>query len=187
MRATSFTNKVFIRLSKYILVFYKSKNFKFFIAKIKYQEMKKSLEKKGVSLGEGSIVYNSVFSSSFKGDEFIIGDNCTITGSVFLGHDASPCLFIEDLKIHDDLFLPGSRAPYRKPIIIGNNVFIGYGTTILPGVNIGNNVIVAAASVVTRDIPNNSVVAGNPAKIIKKTSDHILKYKDLFSSYPEYF
>lgn len=50
---------------------------------------------------------------------------------------------------------------------IGNDVWIGGNVTILPGVTIGNNVVVAAGAVVTKDIPDNCVVAGVPAKMIK--------------------
>lgn len=55
-----------------------------------------------------------------------------------------------------------------KPIIIGNNVFIGAHSTILKGVTIGDNSIVGACSVVTKDIPANEIWGGNPAKCIKK-------------------
>lgn len=54
-----------------------------------------------------------------------------------------------------------------KPVTIGNDVWIGANCTILPGVTIGNNVVVAAGAVVTKDIPDNCVVAGVPAKKIK--------------------
>jgi len=53
------------------------------------------------------------------------------------------------------------------PITIGNNVWIGGGAIICPGVNIGNNVTIGAGSVVTKDIPDNVVAAGNPCKIIR--------------------
>ena len=55
-----------------------------------------------------------------------------------------------------------------KPITIGNDVWIGGNCTILPGVTIGNNVIIAAGAVVTKDIPDNCVAAGVPAKVIKQ-------------------
>lgn len=54
------------------------------------------------------------------------------------------------------------------PIVIGDNVFIGTGAFILKGVTIGNNSVVGAASVVTRDVPANSIVAGNPARVVRR-------------------
>jgi len=57
---------------------------------------------------------------------------------------------------------------YAYPITIGDNVWIGAGVSILPGVSIGDNVVVAAGSIVNKDIASNVVVAGNPARIIKK-------------------
>ena len=53
-------------------------------------------------------------------------------------------------------------------MIIGNNVWIGDKVTILPNVTVGDNAIIAANSVVTHDVPLNTVVAGNPAKIVKQ-------------------
>jgi len=56
----------------------------------------------------------------------------------------------------------------RKPVIIGKNCFIGANSMILPGVTIGDEVVVAAGAIVTKDIPHNTIVAGNPARIIRK-------------------
>ena len=56
---------------------------------------------------------------------------------------------------------------YAKPITVGNNVWIGGGVNVLSGIKIGNNVVIGAGSVVTKDIPDNVVVAGNPARVIK--------------------
>ncbi|KAJ1992318.1 hypothetical protein H4R33_001047 [Dimargaris cristalligena] len=61
-----------------------------------------------------------------------------------------------------------SRIEYAKPIHVGNDVWIGGGAIILPGITIGEGAIVAAGGVVTRDVPPNVVVAGNPARIIKR-------------------
>lgn len=56
---------------------------------------------------------------------------------------------------------------YAKPITVGNNVWIGGDVTILSDVTIGNNVVIGAGSVVTKNVPDNTVVVGNPAKVIK--------------------
>jgi acetyltransferase-like isoleucine patch superfamily enzyme len=58
-------------------------------------------------------------------------------------------------------------------IAIGSNTFVGIGTTILPGVTIGNNCVIGARSVVTKDIPDDSVVVGTPAWLIGNTKDYI--------------
>ncbi|MAD96589.1 MAG: hypothetical protein CMB99_04600 [Flavobacteriaceae bacterium] len=55
-----------------------------------------------------------------------------------------------------------------KPIVIGNNVWIGANSTILPGVTIGDNVVVGANSVVTKDLPSNCISGGNPCKVIRE-------------------
>jgi acetyltransferase-like isoleucine patch superfamily enzyme len=56
---------------------------------------------------------------------------------------------------------------YAKPIKIGNNVWMGGGVSILSGITVGNNVVIGAGTVVTKDVPENVVLAGNPAKIIR--------------------
>ena len=57
---------------------------------------------------------------------------------------------------------------YALPIKVGNNVWIGGNVVVLPGVTIGNNVTIGAGAVVTHDVPDNVVAAGNPCKVIKK-------------------
>jgi maltose O-acetyltransferase len=57
---------------------------------------------------------------------------------------------------------------YAKPIEVGNNVWIGGNVIVLPGVTIGDNVVIGAGSIVTKDIPSNSVAVGNPCKVIKE-------------------
>ena len=60
-----------------------------------------------------------------------------------------------------------TRQEWAKPVTIGNNVWIGGSVTILPGVNIGDNVTIGAGSVVVTDIPSNTVAVGNPCRVIK--------------------
>lgn len=70
-----------------------------------------------------------------------------------------------------------SLIEYTKPIIIGDNVWVGGGVIILPGVTIGKNSVIGAGSVVTKNIPDNVVAAGNPCKMIRNITedDKILK------------
>jgi len=69
----------------------------------------------------------------------------------------------------EDVNQPINRqdAENEKPIIIGNNVWIGTRVIILPGVQIGDNTIIGAGAVVTKSFPANSIIGGNPAKIIR--------------------
>lgn len=66
-----------------------------------------------------------------------------------------------------------------KPITIGNNVWIGANTTVLPEVSIGNNVIIGANATVTKDIPDNSIAVGNPCKVIKQKEPYTEDFSKL--------
>ena len=68
-----------------------------------------------------------------------------------------------------------------RPVKIGNNVHIGTGVTIMPGVTIGSNVIVGCDAVVTKDIPDNSIAVGVPAKVIQTIEEYEQKHKDHFA------
>ena len=86
-----------------------------------------------------------------------IGDDC------FIGPNVS----IYTACHSTDPIERNTRKEWAKPVTIGNNVWIGGSTTILPGVTIGDNVTIVAGSVVTKSIPSNVVAAGNPCKIIR--------------------
>lgn len=87
-----------------------------------------------------------------------IGDDVGIAAHTHLiAHDASHKRFIGYTRV--------------GRITIGNKVFIGQRATILPGVTIGDNVIVAAGAVITKDVPSGTMVAGNPAKVIRQLDD----------------
>jgi acetyltransferase-like isoleucine patch superfamily enzyme len=89
----------------------------------------------------------------------LIGDDCLI------GHNTVLATLNHDLA-------PSRRADmHPAPIVIGRNVWIGANVTVLPGVTIGDNAVVAAASVVTKDVPENSVVVGAPARVVRTLTD----------------
>ncbi|WP_377124240.1 DapH/DapD/GlmU-related protein [Pseudoalteromonas fenneropenaei] len=157
------------------------------VARLGYELTLSRYRKKGVDVGTNTLLINCTFSSSFKGDQFKIGNDCTITGVTLLGHDASPTLFLESLVKRTEVYLPGSRCSYRAPITIGNKVFVGWGSIIMPGVTIGDNVVIGAGSVVTRDVPSNVVVAGNPARIIKTIEEYKSNYVEKLRNEPEKF
>ena len=65
---------------------------------------------------------------------------------------------------------------YGIPVTIGDNVWIGGSAVILPGVSIGSNVVIGAGSVVTRDIPDNRVAAGNPCRVLREITEEDRQY-----------
>jgi acetyltransferase-like isoleucine patch superfamily enzyme len=83
----------------------------------------------------------------------------------FLTHDGAVLIARKDIP---DLEI-------AKPIVVGDNTFIGTMALIMPGVSIGNNCVVGARAVVTKDVPNNSVVAGHPARFIRSTQEYLEK------------
>lgn len=118
----------------------------------------------GVNMGDYVYIYGNP-RTMFGTEPWLItlGKHVHITRDVlFITHDGGTLLFrhlIPDLEI-------------TAPIVIGDYVYIGVRTIILPGVSIGNNCIIAAGSIVTKDISDNSVVGGIPAKVIKSTDDY---------------
>ncbi|MUG43407.1 acyltransferase [Paenibacillus woosongensis] len=100
-----------------------------------------------------------------------IGDNVTFAPRVhILAHDTSARTFLGHTKV--------------GLVNIGNRVFVGNDAIIMPGVSIGDDVIIGAGSVVTKDVPSGSVYAGNPAKLICTTKEYLNKTKELLGETP---
>ena len=121
-----------------------------------------------------------------------IGRFCMIAHSVHVGFPSHPAGFISANLLfrydnrsgfmHDFATLDGGaeeeamrnvyKENIRKPLaVIGNDVWIGYGVTVMNGVNIGDGAVIAAGSVVTKDVEPYSIVGGNPAKLIRPRFD----------------
>lgn len=91
-------------------------------------------------------------------EQITIGEGCAIGRNVM----------IMDFDAHEITYDNGMKNRITAPVTIGTHVWIGAGATILKGVTIGDNAIIGAGSVVTRDVPPNTIVAGNPARIIRE-------------------
>ena len=96
----------------------------------------------------------------YVGDRVMFGPNVTVTTA---NHPIDPGLRSRGLQ-------------YNKDVWIGENVWIGAGVIIMPGIHIGNNSVIGAGSIVTRDIPENVVAVGNPCRVLREISDRDRKY-----------
>lgn len=108
----------------------------------------------------------------------IIGNNSNFNGLRIIGfapisfgnyfHGGEDIVIITDNHNYDsDNFIPYDKIRIRKPVVIKDFVWIGHGAIILGGVTIEEGAIIAAGSVVTKDVPSCAIVGGNPAKVIK--------------------
>ena len=100
----------------------------------------------------------------YVGDKVMFAPNVTVATA---GHPINPELRYQAMQ-------------YNIPVHIGNNVWIGANAVVLPGVTIGDNSVIGAGSVVTKDIPANVVAVGNPCRVIREIGEHdkIYYYKD---------
>ncbi|OBQ55635.1 hypothetical protein VQ01_09120 [Tamlana sp. s12] len=118
----------------------------------------------GVDFGTGvniQIGNNSSFNkNAWVANDTIIGDD------VMMGPNVS---ILSGSHNFDRIDIPMTQqgAPIRRAVIIGSDVWIGTRSIILPGVRVGNHSIIAAGSIVTKDVPEWAIVGGNPAKVIK--------------------
>lgn len=131
----------------------------------RYEETIEGLKKTGLKIGENFAFNDGCIIDPSHCWKISIGDNVTLAPNVhILAHDASTKFYLDYTKV--------------GLVKIGNEVFIGAGSIILPNVEIGDNVIIGAGSVVNKSIPADTVVAGNPAKVIGRTSEYITKQQE---------
>ncbi|GAB1264216.1 hypothetical protein NBRC116493_10680 [Aurantivibrio infirmus] len=132
------------------------------LLEFKTQHYIRSLEKKGLTLGKEINIHEDCYLDPGHCYLITIDDFCTLApNTTLLAHDASTAFLLGYTKI--------------AKIHIKTKSFIGQGSTVLPGVTIGPNSVVAAGSIVTKDVPPGAVVGGNPAKFIMSVEDYINK------------
>lgn len=120
-----------------------------------------------------NIEKGAVFSSKVElGDNSGIGISASIKGKCIIGNNVMMgpnCTIYTRNHKFDDIEIPMDKQGFQeeKPVYIGDDVWIGGGVTILPGVCVGSHSIIGAGAVVTKNVPEWAIVAGNPAKIKK--------------------
>lgn len=129
------------------------------------------LRSRGVEIGEDVNILNSLIDFD-HGFLVSIGNHVTLTGVRILAHDASTQIPLGVSKV--------------GRVIIGDEVFVGQGSIVLPNVRIGSRVVIGAGSVVSRDIPDNSIAAGNPIQIIGAYDEFVEKHKQKMKERPVY-
>lgn len=109
------------------------------------------------------------------GRNTVIGKNCMIQqcctffdrGGITIGNGVFIGPKVNLVTLNHDMNPSNRNATIARPIVIKNNVWIGINATVLQGVTVGENAIIGAGAVVTKDVPPNTIVAGNPARMIK--------------------
>lgn len=138
--------------------------YKNLLSRLRGEQNLEKLIKRGLKIGKNCKIMGGCIIDPSHCWHIQIGDNVIIAPRVhILAHDASTHYFMSYTKVAN--------------VKIGNSVFIGAGSIILPGITVGDNVIIGAGSVVSKSIPENSVVAGAPARIVSSLQDHIKKEK----------
>lgn len=152
MKTMEWIKRIFLKMRKY-----------FFLRNIKYKGCNIFLFFPLIIEGKENVAI---------GDNSQIGSYCHIwgQGGVTIGNDvliaAHCCISTLNHDYTSDIIREGKIISQR--VVIENDVWLGYNVTVLPGVRIGHGSVIGAGSVVTKDIPSNSIAVGNPAKVIKK-------------------
>lgn len=127
-------------------------------------------------VGDNCVVEQPLFCTygynTTVGDNFFLNVNCKLmdSGKITIGDNVfiapNVCIITEEHAMEVEQRIAGLE--YTHPVTIGDNVWICAGVIVLPGVTIGSNCVIGAGSVVTKDIPPNSLAVGNPCKVIRE-------------------
>lgn len=114
----------------------------------------------------GNNVYANFNLTCVDDTHIYVGDNTMFGPNVVLATAGHPI----------DVSLRSKGYQYNVPIHIGKNCWLGAGVIVLPGVTIGDNTVIGAGSVVTKDIPANVIAVGNPCKVVREINEHDKEY-----------
>lgn len=134
----------------------------------KHTNSVKYWSKKGAQIGSGCDIHSTV---SLGSEPYLvtIGDNVRLNKGVSIfTHDGGAWVI-------RNLYEEYKRVDILKRVNIGNNVHIGTNAYIMPGVNIGNNCIIGVGAIVTKDVPDNSIAVGVPARVIESIDEYVRK------------
>lgn len=145
-------------------------------AELRSQLLKETFGRTGKKIYMEPVINFDYGYNIFVGENFYANFNCTFldVSTIEIGDN---CMFAPNVQhtathpLHP--VKRNSGLEYAKPIKIGNNVWLGGGVIVTPGVTLGDNVVVGAGSVVTKSFPDNVVIAGNPARIIKTVEEEL--------------
>ena len=148
-------------------------------AELRSQLLKETFGRTGKKIYLEPVINFDYGYNIFVGENFYANFNCTFldVSTIEIGDN---CMFAPNVQLYTATHplhpvKRNSGLEYAKPIKIGDNVWLGGGVIVTPGVTLGNNVVVGAGSVVTKSFPDNVVIAGNPARIIKTVEEEPLE------------
>ncbi|MFO7174173.1 chorismate mutase [Enterococcus faecium] len=146
-------------------------------AELRSQLLKETFDRTGKKIYMEPVINFDYGYNIFVGENFYANFNCTFldVSTIEIGDN---CMFAPNVQLYTATHplhpvKRNSGLEYAKPIKIGNNVWLGGGVIVTPGVTLGDNVVVGAGSVVTKSFPDNVVIAGNPARIIKTVEEEL--------------
>ncbi len=150
-----------------------------------YDKRQSMMQEMFAEVGENCYI-ESPFYSNFGGGHVHLGKNVYLNFGVTMVDDTH--IYVGDYTMFGPNvvvataghpILPELRQQgyqYNAPVHIGKNCWIGAGAILLPGVTLGDNVVIGAGSVVTKDIPSNSVAVGNPCRVLRQVDDRDREY-----------
>ncbi|AYQ60561.1 chorismate mutase [Enterococcus faecium] len=148
-------------------------------AELRSQLLKETFGRTGKKIYMEPVINFDYGYNIFVGENFYANFNCTFldVSTIEIGDN---CMFAPNVQLYTATHplhpvKRNSGLEYAKPIKIGDNVWLGGGVIVTPGVTLGNNVVVGAGSVVTKSFPDNVVIAGNPTRIIKTVEEEPLE------------